>query len=640
MKNAKMKKSLIWGLLILVAIVAFGYVQSGRFSTAAYLVSVTAKDGVVIGAQDEDGCFAVTLKGADNVIWFSDRPERDAFSTGISPLVDNWLEEFGNNPPNADLQLFDEKGEDINMVLVLESAPTFGAYLHTLTFDKACPLFSSGANSNLTTDNISGKTFSKAVLFIDDFLGFKAAFKAIGGAISHETKHSTKALAKGVNFGNWEGHAAGYATGVVAMAAAVGGAAGKTDGGAEGERVGSRVGAELGVVVVQTTASIAFGADVDGSSVVDPHDFAEALKESLTETGGNLNFAHTFTENILDAQRDTLRANLLSSLNALSIEAGKDTFCGEPITENNALFNTFMYYLELKLEARIYYDLKNGMSLDEVKADVNLNMYKDIKYSLLRALWELQYYCVYDEDDLYTDFFIEMYIINYTAGIDEFPELGIDNGIGPGYRPVQSGIGYPTEATYDAALQKYYNEQEFGSTAELPPSLPDGYSVAAVLTPEIDAISAQFAKSGYPGASSYVPRDAIPSQIGDPLPSAPVDAYADASAPPFDEIMSNSEYMQSQLESVSETEVTSGITNTDTTFSAMAEASTDVLLQEANVEFEAAQQIFIDTGVSPYSLGSAYAADSAVVDETMISEIVETAVTDAVVETAIETAPK
>jgi len=171
MKNLQTKISLPWGLLIVVIVLGFGYAQLGWFNTSEYLLSVTAEEGAVIGPQDTNGCFDLTLKGADHVIWFSDRPERTAFSTDMPLLLSIWQEEFGTNPPNADLQLFRD-GSDAVVILTLESTPVWNKDARTLIFEKACPIeLASGSQvSEVEREDIIGSTFSKAVLFIDGVL--------------------------------------------------------------------------------------------------------------------------------------------------------------------------------------------------------------------------------------------------------------------------------------------------------------------------------------------------------------------------------------------------------------------------------------------------------------------------------------
>ncbi len=102
MKMNTKRNNLLWGLLILVGILAFGCGP-----TTKYLISVTAEGGAVVGPVNEEGCFELTLEDADHIVFFSDRPERKATRTHPNALIDIWPESFTDSPPNADLQLFD-----------------------------------------------------------------------------------------------------------------------------------------------------------------------------------------------------------------------------------------------------------------------------------------------------------------------------------------------------------------------------------------------------------------------------------------------------------------------------------------------------------------------------------------------------
>ncbi len=168
---------LLWGLLILVGILAFGYIQLGWFNgSTKYLISVTAESGVVVGPENEEGCFELTLEDADHVVFFSDRPVRKAIRTHPNALVDIWPEEFAENPPNADLQLFDEDREDEIVIVVLESTPIWDEDTQTLTFKEVCPIALAADDSfekddlEIVTDpeDILSDRFSKGALFIDD----------------------------------------------------------------------------------------------------------------------------------------------------------------------------------------------------------------------------------------------------------------------------------------------------------------------------------------------------------------------------------------------------------------------------------------------------------------------------------------
>ncbi len=192
--NLNIKRNhLLWGLLILVGILAFWYIQLGWFSgpTTKYLISVTAEGGAVVGPENEEGCFELTLEDADHIVFFSDRPERKATRTHPNALVDIWPEEFAGNPPNADLELFDEDRGDEIVIVVLESTPIWDNDAQTLTFKEVCPI-PLAADDSFEKDDLaiitdpeailSGR-FSKGALFIDDVLMVPPATKKDGDTV-------------------------------------------------------------------------------------------------------------------------------------------------------------------------------------------------------------------------------------------------------------------------------------------------------------------------------------------------------------------------------------------------------------------------------------------------------------------------
>jgi hypothetical protein len=178
-------------VFILLAIIAF---QFGLTKRPVYLITVTGEGGAVVGPMDEEGCFQLTLKDADHVVWFSDRPYREAWSSHTTDLVDIWEETFAGNPPNADLQLFSDDRSDEAIIVELFSAPVWNEDTQELIFNDACVLLSviehelSEGEEDLTTmggsEIISGE-FPKAVLFIDDAMGdaFDDMSKALGNKL-------------------------------------------------------------------------------------------------------------------------------------------------------------------------------------------------------------------------------------------------------------------------------------------------------------------------------------------------------------------------------------------------------------------------------------------------------------------------
>ncbi len=165
-------------LLILVGILTFGYIQLGWFSgPTKYLFSVTSEGGAVIGLENEEGCFELTLEDADHIVFFSVHPERKAMRLHPNDLLYIWSEDFVDNPPNADLQLFDEDRQDEVVIVTLESTPIWDEDTQTLTFKEVCPIAlvadDSFEKDDLTIvtspETILSGRFSKAALFIDDW---------------------------------------------------------------------------------------------------------------------------------------------------------------------------------------------------------------------------------------------------------------------------------------------------------------------------------------------------------------------------------------------------------------------------------------------------------------------------------------
>jgi hypothetical protein len=163
------KIHLAYIILILILLVIIGLIQLGQVETTEYLVTVTAEGGAFMGQVNLDGCFELSLMDADHVVWFSDRPEREAWSTHISALTDVWEEEFAEVPPNAVLELFDDDRAGVAFVVELESAPVWDEDTQRVTFDKVC-LLPSEIDSEIVSEIIVSEgvlLFSEGVLFID-----------------------------------------------------------------------------------------------------------------------------------------------------------------------------------------------------------------------------------------------------------------------------------------------------------------------------------------------------------------------------------------------------------------------------------------------------------------------------------------
>jgi hypothetical protein len=135
--------------------------------SADYLISVTAGGGAVLSDGTGAGCYTLTLNDADHVIWFTDRPFREAHSGPVSSLTEGWNPNFGDNPPNADLQLFSGDGNAVTVILELGEAPVWNAGQKTLSFSNACAITIDGGTKEPFTGEIPHGSFPMASLFID-----------------------------------------------------------------------------------------------------------------------------------------------------------------------------------------------------------------------------------------------------------------------------------------------------------------------------------------------------------------------------------------------------------------------------------------------------------------------------------------
>lgn len=136
-------------------------------AVADYLVTVTASRGASLTPIPESNCFTLALAGADHLVWFTDRPEREAHSSHAKLLTENWEKAFATSAPNADLEMFGEKGILGSVVLTLEAPPQWDDDTQTMTFTEACAIDLEG---ELPEEHAVGKAATEApyaALFID-----------------------------------------------------------------------------------------------------------------------------------------------------------------------------------------------------------------------------------------------------------------------------------------------------------------------------------------------------------------------------------------------------------------------------------------------------------------------------------------
>jgi hypothetical protein len=105
------------GLVLLIAAGCSGIGKDTATGTSAEQTDLF----VVIGASGSLDGSTLTLHDVPSVVYFSDRPERKAGHITVDEYVTAWNSPDGvNDPPNADLSVFDPEG-DINAVVELLS---------------------------------------------------------------------------------------------------------------------------------------------------------------------------------------------------------------------------------------------------------------------------------------------------------------------------------------------------------------------------------------------------------------------------------------------------------------------------------------------------------------------------------------
>jgi uncharacterized protein YcfJ len=451
-------------VLVLVLLVIIGFVQFDWFKSPEYLASVTAEGGAIIGQVNAEGCFELTLKDVEHVVWFTDRPARDARSTNVSVLIDVWAEQFAEVPPNADLQLFDEDRSDATIIVELESAPVWDENKGTLTFNNSC-LLPSVADLEI----ISSGTFSKGVLFIDGAVGdffedlwedtsdenLKQTFTEdyvdpIKEKVIEPTKNLFKKLMTDVDYGHWEEHAMEYAGVGIDGAVKAGGEIGLELGGKEGERYGANVGAVIGGEVVGAVGGVISGGSISDATMLDIADIYAAMEAAATEDAEDYAIAYNIVNNMLEEQGKDIEDMLvhfifdIESAAGLSTAYNKDNFCGatNDAFTRKVLSKIVLFYLRLELEARIFYDLKSGMTYEGMETNVGAHIGEDVELAIEYALWDLQGACISKvPDDFYTLVYEGFFVYPFDSNNNSIIDFNEYNKIAP-YLKVPQGDGF------------------------------------------------------------------------------------------------------------------------------------------------------------------------------------------------------
>jgi len=163
-------------IAILVSFVAAGCGGSSSKDKEVGLLFVqSAPHGAFVSATGTKDDFTLTLRNsAQQVIWFSDRPERHYGHLAVDRFVSAWKQfGFGSDPPNAALTLL--RGDDQeDTVIVKLGTPSYDASLKTLTFPAHRVPHATGRLADFEADNDGAvpKRFADVSLFIDDTTSF------------------------------------------------------------------------------------------------------------------------------------------------------------------------------------------------------------------------------------------------------------------------------------------------------------------------------------------------------------------------------------------------------------------------------------------------------------------------------------
>ena len=101
----------------------------------------------------------LTINGISNVIYFSDRPERKAGHITLKQLVELWnkgSDSFKADPPNAEISIFKESGDEQNIIILSNPEVKDEAVSFKIEF--------------VGKNQLIPNSFGHSTLFIDDMI--------------------------------------------------------------------------------------------------------------------------------------------------------------------------------------------------------------------------------------------------------------------------------------------------------------------------------------------------------------------------------------------------------------------------------------------------------------------------------------
>lgn len=139
MRTPNRSTSLVAALLLMLPTVAFAQEGSPPPSPDATGSPVLFVVSGGSGSIDGD---VLTLEQVDSVIWFTDRPSRDAGHISVEAFIDAWgdgADSFADDPPNAELSTLSEAGADAVLLLLSVSGDASTLTFQTQVLDGTMP---------------------------------------------------------------------------------------------------------------------------------------------------------------------------------------------------------------------------------------------------------------------------------------------------------------------------------------------------------------------------------------------------------------------------------------------------------------------------------------------------------------------
>ncbi len=153
----------LFAVLLATAVIAHGQSADESSEDPTFLAAVMATGGGILSDEQDRDCYKLMLFGADHITLFTDRPARQAYSLHAGQFVPRWSEAYGDDPPNASLQLFNADGSTQNTIVELVSPPSWDSDTMTMTFAKVCVIASHSDPQELRPAD----SFNFGSLFID-----------------------------------------------------------------------------------------------------------------------------------------------------------------------------------------------------------------------------------------------------------------------------------------------------------------------------------------------------------------------------------------------------------------------------------------------------------------------------------------